>query len=147
MRTSRLFRPLAVGLLALLVLLPACTSKSEQGMAKLVNAERSRAGLPTLVLDDKASALARDWSRSMARSNSLRHNTNLASDITRRVRGGWTSYGENVGYNSSWQAVHRGFMQSPGHRANILKRGYTRVGVGIVQRNGKYWVTLIFIGY
>jgi uncharacterized protein YkwD len=147
MRTSRLFRPLAVGLLALLVLLPACTSKSEQGMAKLVNAERSRAGLPTLVLDDKASALARDWSRSMARSNSLRHNTNLASDITRRVRGGWTSYGENVGYNSSWQAVHRGFMQSPGHRANILKRGYTRVGVGIVQRKGKYWVTLIFIGY
>jgi uncharacterized protein YkwD len=52
--------------------------------------------------------------------------------------------GENIAYNASVRRVHRAFMRSPGHRANILNPHIRRVGVGIVERAGQLWVTEIF---
>jgi uncharacterized protein YkwD len=147
MRISRFVRPLVVGLLALLVFLPACNSAEESTLAQLMNSERSKAGIRTLVLDDNASAVARDWSATMARDGRIRHNPNLSSQITSRVGKGWRAYGENVGVNTDIRAMHRQFMASDGHRANILNRAYTRVGVGVVAKNGKLYTTVVFVGY
>jgi uncharacterized protein YkwD len=38
------------------------------------------------------------------------------------------------------------WMRSAGHRANILKRGYRRIGIGVVRARGLFWVTTIFYG-
>jgi uncharacterized protein YkwD len=37
-------------------------------------------------------------------------------------------------------------MRSTVHRSNILRAGYRRIGIGVVRRNGRYWVTEIFYG-
>jgi hypothetical protein len=49
-----------------------------------------------------------------------------------------------VGYGPSWSAVETAFMNSPHHRSNILDSDYTQIGVGIVVRNGRVWVTQVF---
>ncbi|MBM0239775.1 CAP domain-containing protein [Micromonospora sp. ATA32] len=52
----------------------------------------------------------------------------------------WRSYGENVAWNQKTPAaVMDAWMNSPGHRANILNCGFTEIGVGIATSNGPYW--------
>jgi uncharacterized protein YkwD len=53
---------------------------------------------------------------------------------------------ENIGVGASVQAVHDALMDSSGHRENILGSGYQRVGVGIVRRGDRVWVTELFAG-
>ena len=52
--------------------------------------------------------------------------------------------GENVGYGPDAVRVHVAFMNSPAHKANILDRDYTEVGIGAVLRNGRVWVAEVF---
>ena len=75
----------------------------------------------------------------MASTGKMEHNPNLGSQVT-----GWSSVGENVGFGPSELSVHTALMNSPGHRANILNTGYAQVGVGVVVRNGRVWVTEVF---
>jgi uncharacterized protein YkwD len=42
------------------------------------------------------------------------------------------------------KVVHRALMDSSSHRANILNKSYDRVGVGIVRRGGRTWITQLF---
>jgi hypothetical protein len=58
----------------------------------------------------------------------------------------WHALGENVATGPGVKAVHKKFMKSSGHRANILSSKYDKVGVGIVVRKGKLWVTELFYG-
>ena len=147
MRTSRIVRPLAVGLLVLLALLPACASQDAGSMAGLINGARADAGLAPLALDDNASQIAQEWSASMAASNTLNHNPSLGSAIDSRVGTGWVAYAENVAYNGSHEGAYSAFMASDGHRANILNPSFDRMGIGIVQDGGTFWVTVVFVGY
>jgi peptidoglycan hydrolase-like protein with peptidoglycan-binding domain len=52
--------------------------------------------------------------------------------------------GENVGYGPDALTVHAAFMNSAPHRANILDRDYTEVGIGAVTVNGRVWVAEVF---
>jgi uncharacterized protein YkwD len=58
------------------------------------------------------------------------------------------SLGENVAYNYDGpDAVMRGWMESPGHRANILRAAFKRIGVGcVVDERGHRWWTQDFAG-
>jgi uncharacterized protein YkwD len=56
----------------------------------------------------------------------------------------WRYVGENVGYGPDAVTVHRAFMGSAPHRANILDQDFTRVGVGAVVRNGRVSVSEVF---
>jgi hypothetical protein len=57
----------------------------------------------------------------------------------------WTRLGENVGYAGSVEGVHAAYMNSPGHRANILG-DYNRVGLGATRdANGRLWTTVVFL--
>jgi uncharacterized protein YkwD len=68
-------------------------------------------------------------------------------DMYRLVRSyGATVWGENVGMAGRVQRVLRLWMGSPGHRANILRRAFRRVGVGVVKARGSVWVTVYFYG-
>ena len=75
----------------------------------------------------------------MAGRNTLYHNPNLTTDVKN-----WRWVGENVGYGPDALTVHVAFMQSAPHRANILDRDYTEVGIGAVVVNGRVWVAEVF---
>jgi peptidoglycan hydrolase-like protein with peptidoglycan-binding domain len=75
----------------------------------------------------------------MASKNSLYHNPNLTSDVKN-----WRWVGENVGYGGDSRSLHQAFMNSAPHRANILDRDFTEVGIGVVVRAGRVWVAEVF---
>jgi uncharacterized protein YkwD len=105
----------------------------------LVNGARAGAGLDLLFIDTEAERIAQSWAEEMARSGDFRHNPNVAGHLSAP----WFSYGENIawGYDSE-AAVHRAWMDSPGHRRNIENPAFTALGVGLAH-NGQgrpYWV-------
>ena len=83
--------------------------------------------------------VAREQARRMAASSTLYHNPTLTTDVRN-----WRYVGENVGYGPDALTIHRAFMHSPGHRANILDRDYTQVGIGAVVVDGRVWVAEVF---
>jgi uncharacterized protein YkwD len=114
-------------------------SKKDRLLAKKTNAARVNAGVRKLSLDPHLSRVARRQARAMARRRALYHTSSLGSLVTR-----WRALGENVGYASSVKRVHRAFMGSSPHRANILKSSYRHVGVGVKKAGGRVWTSVVF---
>ena len=102
-----------------------------------INAERKLRGLRALPARAYLTNKAHDHSAAMARRGRLYH-SNLANICCYR------SVGENVGVGYTVSGIHRALMNSSGHRANILGRYWTGVGVGVVKSGGRLWVTQIF---
>lgn len=123
------------------VLLAACGMNADQQRAfDLVNQSRSSSGIASLEQDNTAKKKAQAWAEHLARQGKLAH-SNLASGMD----DGWKALGENVGYGSSIDHVHQQFMNSSGHRKNILNAGYTHLGVGVAQGNGRTYVVHVFV--
>ncbi|MEY2456347.1 MAG: hypothetical protein QOK06_1441, partial [Acidimicrobiaceae bacterium] len=111
----------------------------------LTNQSRSQNGLGALQYDAAASDVARAWAVQMSAAGTLSHNGNLASQIGSLVTNDWTRIGENVGYGQSTTNLENAFMNSPGHRANILG-DFNRVGIGSVRdASGTLWVVVDFV--
>jgi hypothetical protein len=104
-----------------------------------VNSSRANAGRRPLALRSDLSAVAYRWSQHMAATGTLAHNPSLTRQVAH-----WRWVGENVGYGPSWSAVEVAFMNSPAHRSNILDRDYSQIGIGVVVRNGRVWITQVF---
>lgn len=113
----------------------------------LVNMERARAGCAPLTLDSRLTAAAQNHSEDMAVNNYFDHTSPDGTTAAQRVtRAGynWSATGENIaaGYATPAQ-VMAGWMQSQGHRANILNCAYTHLGVGHYYEAGDiyghYW--------
>ena len=119
------------------------TSSPERYMAALINKSRAAYDRGALGLNNSLSNYARKWSATMASKNRLYHNPYLAQWLR---TWSWRILGENVGVGGSILSLHRAFVASPGHRANILDRRFRNVGVGIVSSGGRLWVTVIFRG-
>jgi uncharacterized protein YkwD len=113
---------------------------SERLFSKLMNAAREKADLPKLSLDPEASRVARKHTTEMVERNLLHHtpSTSLVRRVTR-----WEILGENVGVGSTVDSLHRAFMDSPPHRANVLYSKFRHVGVGVRRGGGRMWVTVI----
>lgn len=115
---------------------------------KLVNEERSKAGLSPLTLDSKASAAAQ--LRAQEIEQSFSHTRPDGSNFTTALSAYGVSYrgaGENIAYGQqSAQSVMNGWMNSSGHRANILNPNYTSIGIGHYQNASgvHYWTQLFF---
>jgi uncharacterized protein YkwD len=107
-----------------------------------ISNERAAAGLATLALSSKLSRMARNHSQHMAADRRLYHSCLRCRFQGRR----WRVLGENVGTGSSVHDVHVMMMGSDVHRRNILGGAYRRVGVGVVGRGRRVWVTEIFWG-
>jgi hypothetical protein len=135
----------AAALLAPAARAGADTASDEASFFQLLNGERNRGGLASLQNDVAAAQVARSWSGQMAGSQTLRHNPDLAAQVSSQVTDDWTRLGENVGRGGDVVALHNAFMASPGHRANVMG-DYNRVGIGVVRDGtGQIWVTFVFI--
>ena len=130
--------PLVVG--AMTSSASASVPSMESQLLSLTNADRARAGLAPLVASSTLTSIARSWSDHMAATKSLTHNPSLASKVS-----GWSSLGENIAMAYSSTQAESLFMGSSGHRANILKAAYNRVGIGVSRASdGSYWFTVDF---
>lgn len=119
----------------------------EQEVIRLVNEIRRENGLKALSYDWELARVARYKSQDMKDNRYFSHNSPVYGTPFQMMKSFGISYrsaGENIarGYSTP-QAVVNGWMNSPGHRANILNSGYTRIGVGYVA-DGNYW-TQMFI--
>jgi len=114
----------------------------EQEVVKLTNAERTKAGLAPFKTDDKLMAAAREKSQDMQSKNYFSHTSpTFGSPFDRMKALGITykSAGENIAQGQRTpQEVVQAWMDSPGHRANILNAKFTHIGVGYV-KTGNYW--------
>ena len=117
----------------------SATGPNTSNILSAVNSARAGAGRRPLSLRSDLSAVAYRWSQHMAASGTLAHNPSLTRQVT-----GWRWVGENVGYGPDWRTVEVAFMNSPGHRSNILDSDYSQIGIGVVVKNGRVWVTQVF---
>ncbi|CAL9633733.1 hypothetical protein SUDANB176_06154 [Streptomyces sp. enrichment culture] len=126
---------------------PAATggAKASGAVAKvveLVNAERGKAGCSPVKVNATLTEAAQKHSEDMAASGTMSHTGSDGSSPADRItRAGysWSTYGENVAYGySTPEQVMQGWMNSPGHKKNILNCGFKEIGVGLAQP-GSYW--------
>ncbi|MCQ8772034.1 CAP domain-containing protein [Streptomyces telluris] len=114
----------------------------------LTNAERAAAGLRPLAADPRLAAAAQAHSDDMVARDFYAHTSPEGSEPWDRARAAGCPHpgiGENIacGQRSAAEVV-RGWMNSPGHRANILKPDFAHIGVGYAtgSRAGTYWTQL-----
>ncbi len=107
----------------------------EARMLELVNKERVANGLRPLAADPELTVVARKHSGDMFSRGYFAHDTPEGLSPFDRMQEGGVSFltaGENLALAPSLQVAHNGLMNSPGHRANILGKGFGRVGIGIL---------------
>lgn len=130
-------------LFSLLIFLPqakAATISADKVLV-IINIERAQRKLPRLTMDTKLTAAARSHAVDMSRRGYFSH-TSLdgvgMSTRLRRAGATYTTAGENIARGqTSPESVMKSWMNSPGHRRNILNSKYTKVGIA---RFNNYWV-------
>lgn len=108
----------------------------EREMLVLVNAERKAAGLAAVRWDGRLADVGRGHCEDMVARNYFAHAAPGGATVAERLRAarvGFLSAGENLAFAPTVPIAHRGLMDSPGHRANILRPAFGRLGVGIVR--------------
>lgn len=119
----------------------------EKEVVRLVNEVRVQNGLKPLTEDWELSRVARIKSQDMKDNNYFSHTSPVYGTPFQMIKSFGISYrsaAENIARGQSTpQAVVNAWMNSAGHRANILNPSYTRIGVGYVE-SGRYW-TQMFI--
>ena len=128
--------------------LDSSVASYEHEVVRLVNEIRQQNGLKPLTENWELSRVARYKSQDMLDHRYFSHTSPTYGSPFQMLKVFGLSYrtaGENIakGYSSP-QAVVNGWMNSSGHRANILNASYTQIGVGYVAQ-GHYW-TQMFIG-
>lgn len=120
----------------------------EQEVVRLVNAQRAQNGLKPLAENWELSRVARYKSADMASRRYFSHESPTYGSPYQMMRSfgiSFRSAGENIAYGQRTPAaVVNAWMNSSGHRANILSSSYTQIGVGYHEA-GNYW-TQMFIG-
>lgn len=114
---------------------PRPRSELEAQMLDMVNMERRAAGLAPLAADPELTEVARRHSTDMFKRGYFAHVTPENRDPFDRIREAnvrFLAAGENLALAPSLQMAHTGLMKSPGHRANILRPAFGRVGIGIM---------------
>ena len=119
-----------------------------EAVLKLVNAERKKAGLQPLTLSNKLTNIAYTKAKDMAEKNYFSHQSPTYGspfDMLKQFGVSFSAAGENIAAGQkSAEEVMNSWMNSSGHKANILNANYTQIGVGFY-RGGQYgteWVQL-----
>lgn len=123
-------------------------SSMAQEVIRLTNQERANAGLPALIGDAQLSSVALKKSQDMKANNYFSHTSPTYGSPFDMMRDFGVSYktaGENIAQGQrTAQEVVQAWMNSEGHRKNILSKDFTHIGVGHEQ-SGNHW-TQMFIG-
>lgn len=107
----------------------------EKQMLDLVNRERQAAGLNPLAPDPELTEVGRRHSAEMFARGYFAHDTPEGLSPFDRMREAnvrFTTAGENLALAPTIPLAHTGLMNSPGHRANILRREFARIGIGVM---------------
>lgn len=107
----------------------------EATMLALLNQTRRENGLPPLASDNRLQAVARAHSREMLELGYFAHESPVSGSPAQRLEAAhipFTAAGENLAYAPSVEIAHRGLINSPGHRANILSPDFHKVGIGVL---------------
>ncbi|MEA4894133.1 MAG: SafA/ExsA family spore coat assembly protein [Oscillospiraceae bacterium] len=124
----------------------------EQKVIDLVNQQRSYNGLPALKANWEVSRVARYKSQDMINKHYFDHQSptygspfNMMENFGIR----FSAAGENIAYGQRTpQEVMNNWMNSPGHKSNILSATYNQIGVGVAKAaNGTFYWTQMFIKY
>lgn len=113
-------------------------------LAELINSERANQGLRLLEIDGAVNREAQQHSVRMAEAGEIFHNDDLFTPEA-KDRLGAKMLGENVASNGSLDDAHRRLMASDGHRANILRPSFDRLGIGVETLDGTWYITEVFV--
>jgi hypothetical protein len=147
------WRWLSIGLIVTLTVVGMNTpagadASSEADFVASHNAIRAGNGLGPLTVDSELRSWARTHSQFMADGGCpdgklICHST--SGQLQGAGGSGWSKLGENVGVGGNVSALMDAFMNSPGHRANILDPAYNYVGIGTVHSGDSIYVTVVFM--
>lgn len=131
----------------------AALTQNERALLGAVNEARAANGLRPLRVDATLTRAARSYSSTLIRTDVFTHGA-LGARLARAGAQG-PVFGENLAWGSgsraTAQGIVRGWLASPGHRANVLRPGWTRIGLGakvgeFMGRGGATVVTANFAG-
>jgi len=124
-------------------------SEEEQKIIDLTNEERAKEKLPPLKANRVLFEAARKHSANMAKKREMKHELDGKNPAQRVKAAGydysWT--GENIAMGEKWslEGLMKGWMESKGHRENILKDKYEEIGIGAVTNpQGETYYTQVF---
>ena len=148
-------RFIRVFLISLLILVPGYAQHAqsvEQRIFQAINQVRQENKLPPLKWSTKIADVARAHSQRMATKRFFSHEDPKFGGLDNRLSTAgiaWRRCGENIfeehGERDPVQSAVRGWMQSSGHRKNILTREFTHTGIGVaIGRDGGYTITQVF---
>jgi uncharacterized protein YkwD len=112
---------------------PVIDQEAEIEMLRLVNEERSLQGLSELIMDETLREVARQHSVDMFQRGYFSHIDPEGNTPFDRIQAGGVPFiiaGENLALAPTVSIAHQGLMDSPGHRENILRPQYSRIGIG-----------------
>lgn len=101
-------------------------SSEQKQVLDLVNQSRAKSGRKALRSDAKLNTKATGWAKKLARDCKLSH-----SNLRSGAPSDWKRLGENVGYAGSVSKVHTAYLNSSGHKKNIMDGGFDRMGAGV----------------
>ncbi|MBR6033585.1 MAG: SH3 domain-containing protein [Clostridia bacterium] len=125
-------------------------TKDEENTLNLINEQRTVAGLNALIIDEEVQNIARIKAQDMVNGGYFSHTSPTYGspfDMLKNYGISYKTAGENIAGNSSNSGAVNAWMNSEGHRANILNNGYSHTGLAVVSspKYGKIFVQ-IFIG-
>ncbi|HAQ41130.1 MAG TPA: hypothetical protein DCM73_10075 [Clostridiales bacterium] len=125
---------------------PSSNASYEKRVVQLVNVEREKNGLQPLTLDSSISNVARTKSKDMSDNNYFAHQSpthGSAGDMMRNSGINWSAWGENIASGQDTpEEVVNAWMNSEGHKANILSPNFGKIGVGYVNNGTPYWTQM-----
>ncbi|HYE82617.1 MAG TPA: CAP domain-containing protein [Clostridia bacterium] len=125
-------------------------TSDESRILQLVNAERAKTGAKALASNSDCTKLARMKSQDMVNKNYFSHQSPTYGspfDMLKSYKVSYMYAGENIAMNQNADAAFKAWMNSEGHKKNILNPNFTELGVGIAPKgDGSNIYTQLFIG-
>lgn len=129
---------------------PDYVASQRTTILNLTNQNRGNEGLPSLSIDSELNAVAQSHAKDMAIRDYFDHTNPDGDDPFDRMQDAGIEYqtaGENIAYNFSAEEVVVAWMNSSGHRANILNESFNKIGIGVYEKNEySYYYVQVFIG-
>lgn len=122
----------------------------EKEVFNLINKQRTNNGLQALKIDDEVQRVARIKAEDMVSNNYFSHTSSTYGspfDMLKSFKISYKTAGENIAANSSNNGAVNSWMNSSGHKANILNSSFNYTGIGVVSSSkyGKIFVQM-FVG-
>jgi len=120
----------------------AQSTPQEKLLFEQLNQSRKEHGLPAFDWDERLADAARAHTQRMVDANELGHVLKGEPQVAERLAATGIRFNrsaENVGYNSDLNDMQHAWMDSPGHRENILNPNYNVVGIGVVRSDDGIW--------